>query len=220
MARRKQSPALVVRITEKSYQRAVQSASGGCLIADAIKKDYPHLSGISADMATIRASDKAAGLRYTYLTPGTAQHLLLGFDQGWRAPKEQAFTLKRAVQITPITANKAKTARRQTTRRDLNAKREAGEELTTAEKRALSMAEGTADRPTTEGPASVVKDGDGETVRGGTPRKKAKHPNLLAGRNRHFGAKLADPGEAFNEAVEQELALRQEKDAGQATFAV
>ena len=34
------------------------------------------------------------------------------------------------------------------------------------------------------------------------------HPNLLRGRNRHFGAKLADPGQAFHDAVEAAVAER------------
>jgi hypothetical protein len=39
-------------------------------------------------------------------------------------------------------------------------------------------------------------------VEGGRPIAHGPDlPNLLRGRNRHFGAKLADPGEAFREAV-------------------
>ena len=41
------------------------------------------------------------------------------------------------------------------------------------------------------------------------------HPNLLRGRDRHFGAKLADPGEAFREAVEAAVADRLAKQSDQ-----
>jgi len=32
------------------------------------------------------------------------------------------------------------------------------------------------------------------------------HPNLLRGRDRHYGAKLADPGQVFRDAVEEAVA--------------
>jgi hypothetical protein len=43
-------------------------------------------------------------------------------------------------------------------------------------------------------------------VGGAPPKKLPSNPNLLTGRNRHFGARLADPGMAFREAVAQRVA--------------
>ena len=86
---RYRSPRLDLHIGDEQWKEAVAAASGGCLITDAIKKQYPHLTGVTTDMATIRASDTKQGVRYTYLTPASAQHLLLSFDQGWRQPIEE-----------------------------------------------------------------------------------------------------------------------------------
>ena len=60
------------------------------------------------------------------------------------------------------------------------------------------------ERPANYGPADVkVDDNRGTVVYGGSAIPLGKtHPNLLRGRDRHFGAKLADPGKVFNEAVE------------------
>lgn len=210
------SPTLVLTISEEQREEAINSNSGGCLIADAIKKQYPHLSGIIVDMATVRVSDREQGLRYTYLTPPGAQHCLLAFDQGWPNPSEQV-TIKRAVKIHPITRPKtgpasttAVAARRAERVATLTAKRDSGQPLTRGEKTALtrmSKAAPPVDRPTSNGPTEVhVTDGGsshGAVVIGGRgiPQGPA-HPNLLRGRDRHFGARLADPGQAFTEAVE------------------
>ena len=44
----------------------------------------------------------------------------------------------------------------------------------------------------------------GPVVRGGEPLVQGKaHPNLLRGHDRHFGAKLSHPGDAFQQAVDQ-----------------
>jgi len=213
---KKSSPTLQLAITQEERERAIKSKSGGCLIADAIKRQYPNLTRVSVDMATIRATDAERGQRYIYLTPPSAQHVLLAFDQGWSNPTEQV-TVRRAVKIEPITRRPG-SVQRATKRRaeriaELEAKVEAGEELTAKERAALTRmkaAKPAPERPATAGPATVDDDG---VVRGGNRMQATpKHPNLLAGRNRHFGAKLADPGEAFqeavDEAVEQKLAER------------
>ena len=144
MARSKHgSPALALRITATQHERAVKSASGGCLIADAIKEQYPELTKVTVDMATIRVSDRKAGMRYTYLTPPAAQHLLLSFDQGWPQPIEEV-VVRRAVKVTPITRAKhgpssttAAAARREVRKAELEAKAAAGEKLTRGEAIAL-----------------------------------------------------------------------------------
>lgn len=220
MARNKfGSPTLDLQITAEQHEQAVKSASGGCLIADAIKSQYPELTGVTVDMATIRVTDRKKGKRYTYLTPPVAQHLLLSFDQGWPNPIEH-LRIRRAVNITPITRAKAgrnsveaTAERREARREELQAKVSAGEDLTADEKRALTRANNpkpSQERPSSHGPAEVKVDaGPGAIVHGGKPLPKGKsHPNLLRGRDRHFGAKLADPGQAFTEAVEAAVAER------------
>jgi len=215
MARRSKfsSPTLTLRITEEASNRAIASNSGGCLIADAIKEQYPHLTGVVVDMATVRVTDRKQGLRYTYLTTPQAQHCLLSFDQGWPNPIEE-LVLKRAVKIDPVTRNgrpsAAVIAERHAARTiELEAK-EASGEITRHEKTVLSRLRNP--KPATVRPSSrgarevrVVEGGEnhGAVILGGNPIVQGPpHPNLLRGRNRHFGAKLADPGTAFREAVE------------------
>jgi len=72
----------------------------------------------------------------------------------------------------------------------------------------------TPERPTSVGPPEVHGSSRARpVVVGGRPLPHGTHPNLLRGRDRIFGAKLADPGLAFNEAVEAAVAerLAQEK---------
>jgi len=52
------------------------------MIAEAIKKAYPKATYVSVDLQTIRFTDPDKGLRYTYLTPRTAQQGIVQFDQG------------------------------------------------------------------------------------------------------------------------------------------
>jgi hypothetical protein len=212
------SPKLVVRITEEEYATAKRSHSGGCLIANAIKRDYPELSNVTVDTATIRATDRARGLRFTYLAPPLAQHILLAWDQGWPSPADEC-VVQRAVKIDRLT--RAKTgpgspagvrARRQERIVELEQKEANGESLSRHEKASLTRMRNpspTPDRPTSEGPPEVHMRGRNPVVVGGRPILQGEaHPNLLRGRNRIFGAKLADPGLAFKEAVEAALAER------------
>jgi hypothetical protein len=212
------SPTLDLEISADVVNAAVQSQSGGCLIADAIKRQYPQYTAVSVDMATIRFSDRAKGVRYTYLTSPQAQQVLLFFDQGWRNPVE-SLRVMRAVKVTAITAGSARiVAERNAKRETILAKREAGEPLTTGEKKSLSLHAAHAaagvppeGRPTTKGPAQIVNVGGAPVVVGGKPLERgmnAPHPNLLRGRNRHFGAKVADPGVVFREAVDEAVAAR------------
>jgi hypothetical protein len=220
--RKGKSPRLDITITDENREHAIDSNSGGCLIADAIKSQYPHLSGVVVDMATIRVTDRDRGERYTYLTPPAAQHVLLSFDQGWVNPVNE-LTVKTAVKITKITrGNHKRDVARQQELQVLAQKRDAGEELTSAQRRRLSQSETAkkkvpVDRPTSVGPVTDVIDrqNDVATVVGGPPLPQGPaHPNLLRGRNRIFGAKLADPGRAFDEAVQQRVAEELEKQTG------
>jgi hypothetical protein len=209
---RKSAPILDLSITDEVWEKAKQASSGGCLIADAIKRQYPHLTGIVVDMATIRASDSEKGLRYTWLTPPIGQHLLLSYDQGWSQPTDHVRT-GRPVKVTPIIRNKtgpysvaAQQEKRQARKAELEAKVERGEELTRAEKNSLTKVSKplvVRERPSSRGPAEVTGRDRSTVVHGGHPLKQgAAHPNLLRGRDRHFGAKTAQPAQAFAEAVE------------------
>jgi len=211
MARNKfKSPTLDVQITPAAHDRAVQGASGGCLIADSIKEQYPHLSSVTVDMATIRVSDRAAGQRYTYLTPGPAQHLLLSFDQGWPQATDR-IVLKRAVHVGQIRASSAQAKQSMTERlATFEARVAAGEDLSAAERRSMVRLQHVKDRPVTDRPATANREG---VVNGGrTPKQGKTHPNLLRGRDRHFGAKLSDPGQAFKDAVDAAVAARMAYD--------
>lgn len=215
--RKSKSPILELRIDKEQQDHAIQSNSGGCLIADAIKEQYPELSGVTVDMATIRVTDRKRGERYTYLTPPEAQHILLSFDQGWPLPTRELI-IKRAVHIAPTRGVDDSPSRKQRLQEssdrlaELEARVAEGETLSTTEKQSLTRLrnywanrDDRPSRPNSYGPLEVLKgkDGGGMVVRGGKPPVRGPdHPNLLRGRNRHFGAKLADPGEAFRNAVD------------------
>lgn len=216
------SPTLEIKITDEQIRNAVESNSGGCLIADAIKSQYPELNSVTVDMATIRVTDRTRGERYTYLTPPAAQHVLLSFDQGWVNPI-RSLTLKRAVHVKPVYKNdtspssRARIAASRQHLDELQRRSDQGEELTRHERSALTRL--TRTWATREEPlepqesiskATTVQMEKGHpVVTGGKPPPQGEnHPNLLRGRNRHFGAKLADPGAAFHNAVEQAVAQR------------
>lgn len=204
------SPTLNVHITDEQYVRAKKSRSGACLISDAIKAQYPHLSFVATDMATVRATDQKKGLRYIYLTPPLAQQVLLHYDQGWPNPVEH-LTIRGAVKIEPITRHASQTLSREERLAELEGKLEAGEPLTTYEKRSLAqLTRPPRPRPSAAGPATVMKDSTTRrpVVVGGRPTPNASHPNLLRGSDRHFGARLADPGEVFAQAVSAEVDRR------------
>jgi hypothetical protein len=210
------SPGLVLKITDEAYDRAVQSSSGGCLIADAIRNQYPRFTKIVVDMATVRMTDRKAGLRYTYLTPEPAQQCLLHFDQGWDKPFEEV-RLRRAVKIVPVIRPRngptsvAGIAERRAARiQEIEAKEAAGT-ITRHDKTALTRLRNpkpVVERPTSRGPIDikVVEGGSshGAVIHGGRPLPQGTpHPNLLRSQNRHFGAKTARPGLAWERAVRE-----------------
>jgi hypothetical protein len=203
------SPQLTVDWTDDDLEVAKKSASGGCLIADGIKRAYPHLSNVSVDMATIRATDRKKGLRYIYLTPPAAQTVLLYYDQGWPEPVNQV-VIRGAVQVVRVVArSKADEKQRAARLVELEQKKASGEKLTTPEKQTLTRLQNTPPRPASEGKREVgTTRGRSVVVAGGKAPVKSKHPNLLAGRNRHFGAKISNPGEVFQQAVDEAVAQK------------
>jgi len=80
--RRPASPRVTLTLTEEVIVQAEQRDSSHCMWAEALKLAVPTAEHISVDLQTIRYSDKARGLRYSYLTPRKAQISLIRFDQG------------------------------------------------------------------------------------------------------------------------------------------
>jgi hypothetical protein len=96
MAKRVLPPAphkVVVNVTDEVIAKSVPRDSGHCMVADAVKLAYPNAQHISVDIQTIRFSDPTKGLRYTYLTPRTAQVSLVEFDMGTH-PEPFSFQLR------------------------------------------------------------------------------------------------------------------------------
>lgn len=69
-------------ISHDLIQQSMQRNSGHCMIAEAVKMAVPDARHVSVDIATIRFSDPARNVRFTYLTPRKAQEALVAFDQG------------------------------------------------------------------------------------------------------------------------------------------
>jgi hypothetical protein len=82
---------IVLDVTQEVINNAVERSSGHCVIADAVRAMLPTVSHVSVDLQTIRFSDPTKGKRYIYLTPATAQRVLVEFDQG---VKPEPFTMR------------------------------------------------------------------------------------------------------------------------------
>jgi hypothetical protein len=98
--------------------------------------------------------------------------------------------------------------KREERRAELEEKETSGEVLTRGEQIALTKLRQPLVRPHKRGPSEVKADG---TVVGGHPLKLSTNPNLLRGRKRHFGAKIAKPGQVFENAVEEAVTKRLEE---------
>jgi hypothetical protein len=87
-----------VPVEQKHYDHAQQRNSSHCAIAMAIADAIPTAKFICVDLQTIRFTKR--GLRYCFLTPHTAQSVIIATDQG-EGDKLQPFTLKmRPAQIS------------------------------------------------------------------------------------------------------------------------
>jgi hypothetical protein len=203
-------------IEKEDYEQAKASDSGGCLIAHAIKRQYPRFSHVSVDTSFTRITDRERGEKYTYLTPPSAAEFLLAFDQGWEErdlPKKIRYR-DRAIRVVPIT--RSASAVRQTAEQSaarlamLEAKVQKGESLTGHERRSLTRLRNPkprAQRPITGGPIQVEGEYGEEIIRGGTAPRHERYArlnaNLLRGRDRLFGRKSAQPSEVFKQAVQE-----------------
>lgn len=213
---------LEIEITEENYKRAVTAASGACIVADAIKAAYPQFTTVKVNVATIRVTDPETGEKGTYLTPPSVGQTLLYYDQGWDEKKlPKKLRIRDLVRVTPITrstsSKKARESKRLKRLAELESKEASGVELTRDENRSLTILRNptpTPDRPTSEGKGKAEGSERNLIIRGGRDKAveaSTKNPNLLAGRTRHFGAKLAEPSQVFKEAVEKETAKRVEE---------
>jgi len=109
-------PRLVVTVDAETIENSVARDSSHCMIAESIKKCFPGASKIAIDLQTVRFSDLARGLRYTYLTPRAAQVQLIRFDQG-KPPEPFTVVLKNA-HVTKAGSNaRSVETRRKDTRR-------------------------------------------------------------------------------------------------------
>ena len=75
-----------VQVTKEHIIRGLESDSGYCLVAeavrDALKAEGLRPAFISVDLQTIRYTDMQKRERHTFLTPRSAQEALVHFDQG------------------------------------------------------------------------------------------------------------------------------------------
>lgn len=126
MSNDKRKPAgmeLTVLITEEIIAHSVARDSTHCMIADAIKASFPQAERVSVDLATIRLTDPAKRLRYTFLTPRIAQFELVRFDQGIM-PTPFQFRLRGA----HVTRSGSNNSRRVLTEKQKNSAQNTGRE--------------------------------------------------------------------------------------------
>lgn len=97
--RRPHAPIVELAVDPEVATIAIQRDSGHCMWADAVARAVPDATKIAVDLQTIRFTDPAKGLRYTYLTPRTAQISLLRFDDGQYPTERMSVTLRRG-QVT------------------------------------------------------------------------------------------------------------------------
>lgn len=76
------SPNLTVVLTLEKIEESIRRDSKHCWIAEAIKEQFPFLTNVLVDTATIRASHPDKGLRYIYLTPQIARNGIYRYDHG------------------------------------------------------------------------------------------------------------------------------------------
>jgi hypothetical protein len=190
-----------IEVTKEDIDGATRSDSSHCVIADAIARSVGHRR-VHVDLQTITFSDPAKRQRLTYLTPEICQDHLLAFDQG-EAVHPFTFTLGRPIQIRKMVSHGGgKTASTVEARNakfaELQAKRDAGEVLTSGEKGGLTRMEKVGVRTAeTYEPKEVRTYGRSERpiVRGGRPLPKAVLSNGK-GRVRKYGLRQAKPGVA------------------------
>ena len=87
------SPVIKVDVPDHVINSAYRANSGHCAVSDAVKLAAPWATHVASDLQSIRLTDPRKGLRYTYLTPRTAQLALIAYDQG-KVPPPFEFSLR------------------------------------------------------------------------------------------------------------------------------
>jgi len=77
-----QIPRQKIEVKEKDIRESCRKNANRCMIASAIRKQFPEAQSVYVDMLSIRWSDPERGLRYTYMTPKPVQNALIRFDMG------------------------------------------------------------------------------------------------------------------------------------------
>jgi len=134
MSTAKRSPNLEVHVHGCHVGRARELRgtcnAGRCMIVQAIADMRRDLTSIRVDAQSIRFTDPAKNIRYTYLTPPEAQKNLVLFDQGrFEEIKHFHFKLAGAVKALPAVHTGGVTKPRNATQR-------ARRKVTTAHRRA------------------------------------------------------------------------------------
>lgn len=92
------SPRFTINVSDDDINRAVPRSSRHCMVEFAIEHDVPSALRVIVDIQTIRWTDRATGLRYTFLTPAKLLAIMLAWDEGHK-PRPFSFRL-RGAQIT------------------------------------------------------------------------------------------------------------------------
>jgi hypothetical protein len=74
-------------VTLDDIDRAIRKESSHCMIADALRREYPKATRIVVDIRTIRMTDPLRHKRFTWLTPYEAARFLVRWDQGIKPPE-------------------------------------------------------------------------------------------------------------------------------------
>jgi hypothetical protein len=71
-----------VRVDQDAIDQSMRKSSAHCMIATAIKRQYPRLRNIVVNITQIGMTDPKTGVRSLFLTPRIAQIALLNYDWG------------------------------------------------------------------------------------------------------------------------------------------
>lgn len=98
-----------IAVTQADIDRALQSNSSKCVVAQAIARTLPDATRIDVDTQSIRFTIN--GERYAYLTPYSVQGYVVGFDAGdeihpfrFRLYEEQKVAVRQRTRTTAGTA--------------------------------------------------------------------------------------------------------------------
>jgi hypothetical protein len=73
---------LIVNVTKEEIEKAERKNSRTCMIAAAIKRDYPDLKQVWVDIQMIRVTDSKKREQLTFITPRIANEQIVAFDDG------------------------------------------------------------------------------------------------------------------------------------------